>query len=58
LGDALGNIPVPKVLGYGMKAGLENFTLPFLANFFSDVTTGKIKEDVKKEQEAKMNQKK
>jgi RHS repeat-associated protein len=58
LGDALGNIPVPKVLGYGMKAGLENFTLPLLGNLFSDVTTGKIKEDVKKEQEAKMNQKK
>lgn len=52
LGDAFGNIPIPLGLGKGMVQGLENFTLPFLGNLVSDVTTGKIKEEVQQQQSA------
>ena len=48
LGDAIGNIPVPSILGKGMVAGLGNFTLPLVGNLVSDVTTGKLKEEQEK----------
>gem|GEM_PF-6628086 len=51
-GDALGNIPVGKIPGIsrGLATGMENFTLPLLGNLASEVTTGKIKEEVQQQQ--------
>ncbi len=38
-GDAIGNIPVPGG-GFGLRLGMEGFTLPLLGNLTSDVATG------------------
>ena len=43
LGDAIGNTPMPGGK-FGLKLGMEGFTMPLLGNLSSDVFTGGFKE--------------